>query len=249
MKNISVFIADYSAKFLKELSTYIDKESGLTLAGTAQNGEEAYKLILKTNPDVVVLDLVLPVLDGYEVLKKLNENTAILTKIPKIIICSSLPMVFSNELTKKFVDSCLLKPQSGEQICKVIRKIALSRKMKDYKEIDIEKITTDILHDCAFAANSKGYYYCRSAIIMLVNNTELQNNMVRVVYPEVAKKFNTTAGAVERAIRHSIQRAWERGDLELKNKYFSTCIGKYGKPTNCEFLLTIADIIRLEFGA
>lgn len=245
MNNISVLIADSDAELIEALSAYIKTKNGLTLAAAASNGEEAYKLILETNPDVVILDPILPLLDGIGVLDKLKNNRSV--KTPKVILysVSSQFLNIASDLNSE-IDYCLLKPQSCEHVCEIIDMVVSSKT----KKAALEEMTTDLLRAFGFPANLKGYYYCRSAIIMVVENVELQAYITKLLYPQIAKVHNTTAARVERAIRHAIEVAWKRGDPNIKNKYFiPECMGEGGKPTNSEFIATMADRIRLEIKA
>ncbi|MGN0107425.1 MAG: sporulation transcription factor Spo0A [Hominilimicola sp.] len=256
---ISVLIADDNEELTKELADFIKAENDLTLAATALDGEEAYNLILETHPDVVILDLVMPKLDGIGVLKRLKSSP--LPKRPKIIAysISSIAINMASSISPG-VDYCLLKPQSCERVCEVIRDIVAAAKpsaisigqnvisspaSKD-EEVDLETVVTDFIHELGVPAHIKGYQYIRSAIMMVVENMDLLNYITKQLYPEIAKAYNTTASRVERAIRHSIEVAWSRGKPEIMNEIFGYTIhtGK-GKPTNSEFIAMVADRIRL----
>lgn len=257
--NISVLIADDNNEVTAELSDYINAEDGMTVAAVAHNGEEAYALIHETHPDVIILDLVMPKLDGIGVLKRL-EN-AVLPKRPKIIIYSVSTVAINMAVnTSARIDYCLLKPQNNDRICEVIRDIcALSKAAKPSiiqsaipsstasEAVDLETVVTDFIHELGVPAHIKGYQYIRSAIMMVVENMDLLNFITKQLYPEIAKSYNTTASRVERAIRHSIEVAWSRGKPEIMNEIFGYTIhtGK-GKPTNSEFIAMVADRIRLQ---
>lgn len=256
---ISVLIADDNEELAAELSEHIKAETDLTLAAAACDGEEAYNLILETHPDVVILDLVMPKLDGIGVLKKLKSSP--LPKRPKIIAysISSIAINMASSVSPG-VDYCLLKPQSCERVCEVIRDIVAAAKpsaitigqkiipapASKEEEVDLETVVTDFIHELGVPAHIKGYQYIRSAIMMVVENMDLLNFITKQLYPEIAKAYNTTASRVERAIRHSIEVAWSRGKPEIMNEIFGYTIhtGK-GKPTNSEFIAMVADRIRL----
>ncbi len=256
---ISVLIADDNKELASELADYIKAETDLTLAATACDGEEAYNLILETHPDVVLLDMVMPKLDGIGVLKRLKSSP--LPKRPKIIAYSISSIAINMAASvSPGVDYCLLKPQSCERVCEVIRDIIAASKpaaitigqrtiptpaSKD-EEVDLETVVTDFIHELGVPAHIKGYQYIRSAIMMVVENMDLLNYITKQLYPEIAKAYNTTASRVERAIRHSIEVAWSRGKPEIMNEIFGYTIhtGK-GKPTNSEFIAMVADRIRL----
>lgn len=255
---ISVLIADDNEELVSELSNHIKTENDMILASTAFDGEEAYKLILETRPDVVILDLVMPKLDGIGVLKRLKN--APLPKRPKIIAysISSIAINMAASISPG-VDYCLLKPQSCERVCEAIRDISYMPKPSAPKvenliaansssgeAVDLETVVTDFIHELGVPAHIKGYQYIRSAIMMVVENMDLLNFITKQLYPEIAKAYNTTASRVERAIRHSIEVAWSRGKPEIMNEIFGYTIhtGK-GKPTNSEFIAMVADRIRL----
>ena len=255
---ISVLIADDNKELTTELSEFIKNEADMTLAAAAYDGEEAYALILETHPDVVILDLVMPKLDGIGVLKKLQNSP--LPKRPKIIAYSISSVAINMAASvNPGVDYCLLKPQSCDRICEVIRDISsagktyvlptaakITQPAAKGEEVDLETVVTDFIHELGVPAHIKGYQYIRSAIMMVVENMDLLNFITKQLYPEIAKAYNTTASRVERAIRHSIEVAWSRGKPEIMNEIFGYTIhtGK-GKPTNSEFIAMVADRIRL----
>lgn len=253
---ISVLIADDNSELAKELSNYISGESDMRIVAIASNGKEAYDLILETSPDVVLLDIVMPELDGIGVLKKLNSTS--LDKRPVIIAHSISTLSRTVETTLALgAQYYLLKPQSPERICETIREFAASNVMvshstlpeikNDSNTFDLETIVTDFIHELGVPAHIKGYQYIRSAIMMVVENMDLLNFITKQLYPDIAKAYNTTASRVERAIRHSIEVAWSRGKPETMNEIFGYTIhtGK-GKPTNSEFIAMVADRIRLK---
>lgn len=254
---ISVLIADDNKELAAEISEHIKGENDMIVAATAYDGEEAYELILETHPDVVILDLVMPKLDGIGVLKKLHNSP--LPKRPKIIAHSISSIAINMAAsTTSGVDYCLLKPQSCERICEAIRDLVFIPKTSSIpvtqnpvslpkgEAVDLETVVTDFIHELGVPAHIKGYQYIRSAIMMVVENMDLLNFITKQLYPEIAKAYNTTASRVERAIRHSIEVAWSRGKPEIMNEIFGYTIhtGK-GKPTNSEFIAMVADRIRL----
>lgn len=257
MNKISVLVADDNKNVNDELCDAIKSQSDMTLAGNAFDGEEAYKLIIETRPDVVILDLVMPKLDGIGVLKRINN--APLPKRPKIIIYSVSSVAINMAASvMPSVDYCLLKPQSPTRVCEAARDLGATIKQsalpvinkinqgEDGKKADLETVVTDFIHELGVPAHIKGYQYIRSAIMMVVENMDLLNFITKQLYPEIAKAYGTTASRVERAIRHSIEVAWSRGKPEVMNEIFGYTIhtGK-GKPTNSEFIAMVADRIRL----
>ena len=236
--NISVLIADDNEDLAKELSSYIGAKPNMTVTAIATDGEEAYTLISQTRPDVIILDLVMPKLDGIGVLKRMQTLT--FDKKPKIIVysVSSIAIKMAASVSP-LIDYCL----------PMVSAIPLSHNITAQKaeETDLETIVTDFIHELGVPAHIKGYQYIRSAIMMVVENMDLLNFITKQLYPEIAKAYNTTASRVERAIRHSIEVAWSRGKPEVMNEIFGYTIhtGK-GKPTNSEFIAMVADRIRLQ---
>ena len=254
-KSISVLIADDNTELARELSDYIATVSDIDVVATAVNGKEAFSLMHETKPDAILLDMVMPELDGIGFLKKL-QNTK-LDKRPTVIVysISTLARTVETALTLG-ADYYLLKPQSNERICDTIREFT-KEPLPMHQDIvngiaksdnqDLETIVTDFIHELGVPAHIKGYQYIRSAIMMVVDNMDLLNFITKQLYPDIAKAYNTTASRVERAIRHSIEVAWSRGKPETMNEIFGYTIhtGK-GKPTNSEFIAMVADRIRLQ---
>lgn len=256
MKNlISVLIADDNAELTKELSDYIGSQADMKVSAVASNGKDALDLIHRTEPDVIILDMVMPELDGIGVLKKLNAERP--AKKPVVIVYSISTLVRTVEAVLNLgADYYLLKPQSPERVCDIIREFARANEpakapvpeaRTEGKDYDLETIVTDFIHELGVPAHIKGYQYIRSAIMMVVENMDLLNFITKQLYPDIAKAYNTTASRVERAIRHSIEVAWSRGKPETMNEIFGYTIhtGK-GKPTNSEFIAMVADRIRLQ---
>ena len=254
---ISVLIADDNTELAKELSDYINSKSDLKVTALASNGKEAYELICETTPDVVLLDMVMPELDGIGVLKKLRSNPP--AKKPVVIVHSISTLVKTVETVLNLgADYYLLKPQSPERICDAIREFSEAKRAviphvtadvlpNTAKAHDLETIVTDFIHELGVPAHIKGYQYMRTAIMMVVENMDLLNFITKQLYPDIAKAYGTTASRVEREIRHSIEVAWSRGKPDTMNEIFGYTIhtGK-GKPTNSEFIAMVADRIRLQ---
>lgn len=255
--NVSVLIADDNRELAQELSEYMRSQPDITVCGIAGDGEEAVKLILETEPDAVILDMVMPKLDGLGVLRKLQTLSP--AKKPSIVVYSISALTRTVETAISLgADYYLLKPQAPERVCEIIRDFTEAQKPKavtasmpatsERKEnYDLETLVTEFIHELGVPAHIKGYQYIRSAIIMVVENMDLLNFITKQLYPEIAKAYNTTASRVERAIRHSIEVAWSRGKPETMNEIFGYTIhtGK-GKPTNSEFIAMVADRIRLQ---
>lgn len=269
---ISVLIADDNKEFCSILNDYLLNQKDIVVTGIAKDGREALELIIERKPDLVILDIIMPHLDGLGVLERLN--TMNLEKTPRIIILSA---VGQDKITQQAItlgaDYYTVKPFDMEVFTKRIREMfnstptmrqdsttqsnrlsysttssyILNSEAKSKTPIDLETEITNIIHEIGVPAHIKGYMYLREAITMVVNDMELLSAVTKELYPSIAKKYNTTASRVERAIRHAIEVAWGRGQIEAINKLFGyTVHNDKGKPTNSEFIAIIADKLRLK---
>lgn len=251
---ISVLIADDNKIFANSLAEFLKIQPGIQVAGVAYDGEEAYGMVLETKPDIVLIDMVMPKRDGLAVLKRLSETR--LEKTPEYIAMS----VTSSE---RVIDSAtglgaeyfLLKPQENAAILDTIRSLSDHPAVSPNNQSadtcptpnrDLECVVTKYMHELGVPAHIKGYQYIRTAILMVIDDMDLLNYITKQLYPTIAKQYGTTSSRVERAIRHSIEVAWNRGKPEIMNDIFGYTIdtGK-GKPTNSEFIAMVADQIRL----
>lgn len=232
------------------------RRAGYTNVDVAMNGEDALNRIDRTHPDVVIIDVWLSKLDGIGVLrncKKLNFGS---DKSPAFIVVSmvSNQSVFV-EAANAGAALCLLKPYNTDSLCSHIATIAKNRMSgvvaegaQDDRTPDIETQVTKIIHQIGVPAHIKGYQYLRTAILLTVKDSDIINSVTKILYPSVAKKYQTTTSRVERAIRHAIEVAWDRGDVDTLNSYFGYTIqNNRGKPTNSEFIAMIADNLRLQY--
>ena len=226
-----ILVADASEEFRRVFTGALEEESGLELAAETGDGQETVRLAKELSPDIVVMDFVLARMDGLEVLSEL----AALPGRPRVLVLSSFARGNMAELAAAHgADYYMMKP------CKLSAALGLSRQ-------NLESTVTSIIHEIGVPAHIKGYQYLREAIIIAVGDMDVINAVTKILYPEVAKRFGTTASRVERAIRHAIEVAWDRGDLETLQKYFGyTVSNAKGKPTNSEFIAMIADKLQLE---
>ena len=261
-EKISVIIVDDNEKVIENIDSALSKDTAIQIIGKAKNGQEAYELIRKSTPDVVILDLIMPKMDGLSLMNKVNEDGAMI-KMPFFIITSAI----SNEnviqdafgygagyyLLKPFETNMIADRAKGvksynKRIPETKKIIGAGEDRKHFMERNIENDVTSIIHDVGVPAHIKGYQYLREAIIMSVNDNEMLNSITKILYPSIAKKFQTTSSRVERAIRHAIEVAWNRGRMDTIDELFGYTINaEKGKPTNSEFIALIADKIRLEY--
>lgn len=261
---ISVLIADDNKEFCSILNDYLLNQKDIVVTGIAKDGREALELIQQKQPDLVVLDIIMPHLDGLGVLEKLNGMD--LDKMPRVIVLSA---VGQDKITQQAItlgaDYYVVKPFDMDIFTKRIREMFSTQDVETKRRsvstqvvqreaaatsrgpIDLETEITSIIHEIGVPTHIKGYMYLREAITMVVNDMELLSAVTKELYPSIAKKYNTTASRVERAIRHAIEVAWGRGQVDAINKLFGyTVHNEKGKPTNSEFIAIIADKLRLK---
>ena len=260
MNKLNVGIADDNAKMLRLLESVLESDDELEVVGTASDGVEAYEMIKEKKPDVVLLDVVMPRLDGLGVLDKVNEDETI-TKHPAFVMVSALGEEhITGAAISRGASYFIMKPFDNEILVNRIKslkngKIATGTRVvsvyeptsEAQEENNLEKQVTEIIHEVGVPAHIKGYQYLREAIMMSVYDMEMLNSITKILYPSIAKKFDTTPSRVERAIRHAIEVAWGRGKMDTINEMFGYTVstGK-GKPTNSEFIALITDRIRLK---
>ncbi len=262
MSTIKVAIADDNEDMLKVLGQVVGENEDLELVGTALNGEDTFSLIKNKEPDIVLLDIIMPNLDGLQ-LMQMVKNDDNLKKMPEFIVISSVGKEY---VTKDAFDMgaiyYFMKPFNNEALIDKIRSVRDNKKSSVSKpqmnvftqdnqavnDRNLENEITDIIHDIGIPAHIKGYQYLRDSIMMAVLERDVINGITKILYPTIAKKYKTTASRVERAIRHAIEVAWSRGNTDTLNDLFGYTIsnGK-GKPTNSEFIALISDKIRLEY--
>ncbi len=252
-KKIRVLIADTSEEFRTILADALSGEPDITVTGATGDAGEALLLCREAAPDVVVMDLVLSGMDGLELLRELSK----LTPGPRKLVLSSFGASMASHVAECGADYFMAKPVSPATAAERIRQLALGgapflveRGGQTGTQESLESTVTSIIHEIGVPAHIKGYQYLREAIMIAVEDMDVINAVTKVLYPEVARRFNTTASRVERAIRHAIEVAWDRGDLETLQKYFGyTVSNAKGKPTNSEFIAMIADRLQLQRSA
>ena len=262
MEKIGVAIADDNERIIHMLGSVIASDSELELVGQADNGKDIYDIILNKQPDVVLLDIIMPKEDGLTVMERIQRDENV-KKQPVFIVVSA---VSQERITEDAFNLgayyYILKPFDNDMILKRIKTlrrgivpgfvtkadIAVTGQAPKLLERNLEMDVTNVIHEIGVPAHIKGYQYLRDAIIMAVNDMEMLNSITKILYPTIAKKHQTTPSRVERAIRHAIEVAWSRGKLDAIDELFGYTVnsGK-GKPTNSEFIALIADKIRLEY--
>lgn len=247
-EKITVLAADANEEYRHQFLQALGTEEDLAVVGETGDGGELLELIQRLQPHVVVMEIVLGSMDGIEVLERLAQMD--LLRRPKILIVSSYARGGMADLAASLgADHYMSKPCRPVAVCQRIRQLACfpgSDSSRDHSP-SLEATVTSIIHEVGVPAHIKGYQYLREAILLAVDDMDVINAVTKVLYPEVAKRFGTTASRVERAIRHAIEVAWDRGDLETLQKYFGYTVSNIkGKPTNSEFIAMIADRLQLQ---
>ena len=240
----TVLLADANEDFRSLLREAIERSGEFTVVGSAGDGTEAPQLIGQYHPELVVMDVVLPGLDGLGVLKQLKRRRDAAKAIMLSAFCSDRVVAEAMELGACYF---LPKPFETEALLERMHSVFGQPAVPESGSGVLKNMVTSIIHEIGVPAHIKGYQYLREAIIIAVDDMDVINAVTKVLYPEVAKRFATTPSRVERAIRHAIEVAWDRGDLETLQKYFGyTVSNAKGKPTNSEFIAMIADRLLLE---
>lgn len=247
---IKVLIADDATEFSRNCANVL-KSYGFEVVLCAKDGVKVIQEIERIRPNVVLMDMFMPNIDSFGVIDNLKSKRK---ELPIIMIMSG----YDNPLLEKQViengaSYYLIKPFDfeilAERILKMNNKeadLTVIHSFNNSKDSDLELMITEIIHQIGVPAHIKGYHYIREAITIAVNNADIINSVTKQLYPMVAKKYQTTSSRVERAIRHAIEVAWDRGDIDVLNSYFGYTIhNERGKPTNSEFIAMIADKLRL----
>lgn len=239
-----VLIADSDKEFAASLQGAFEKNPALELVGTALNGRQALELAEQLHPDLLLIDLVLPEVDGLTVVQRLQDSGI------GVVVLSAFSSNDSNALCAQMnVRYVMRKPIEIDVLLDRLlhSKRAAALPAAGDEELALEIKVTEVIHQIGVPAHIKGYQYLRDAIMMAVHDMEAVGAITKILYPSIAKKYHTTSSRVERAIRHAIEVAWDRGDLETLQSYFGyTVSGIKGKPTNSEFISMIADRLRLQ---
>lgn len=261
MDQIRVCLTDDNQELISLIEEYLSHQEDMEVVGTAYNGEDCLEMIREANPDVLVLDIIMPHLDGLGVLERLRENEEV--NMPNVIMLTAFGQ---EDVTKKAVDLgasyFILKPFDMDNLVSNIRQVAGRKKQgmpavkrtssynSNKKVLNLDQNITSIIHEIGVPAHIKGYMYLREAISMVYNDIDLLGCITKVLYPDIAKKYKTTSSRVERAIRHAIEVAWSRGNIDSISSLFGYTVSmSKAKPTNSEFIAMVADKLRIEHKA
>lgn len=261
-ENYKVYIVDDSLEMIQKMKNEIRKNSMFTIMGNAANGEQCLLELRSKHIDILVLDLIMPKKDGIAVLKEMKANNIHADHI----ICTTpfINDLIVSQIQNYQVDYLLMKPFDLTQLIDKLHTIAgmnvtetregnvLKINLDDQEKerilkLDLESEITSLLHEIGIPAHIKGYMYLRTAILETYLNVDFLGQITKVLYPEIARKYGTTASRVERAIRHAIEVAWNRGNIDAIDDIFGyTISASKAKPTNSEFIAMISDKLRLE---
>ncbi|HHV62642.1 MAG TPA: sporulation transcription factor Spo0A [Firmicutes bacterium] len=255
---IRVLIVDDNRDLCEVLREFISEQADMETAGVAYNGIDALDKIEQTKPDVVVLDIIMPHLDGLGVLERLNKLDQ--AKRPRILMLTAIGQEYmTQKVVEMGADYYVMKPFDMETLIQRIRQLIDAAPGDKRKKVicasnpsmrDLDAQITEIIHEIGIPANIKGYLYLREAILLVMKEMNLLGRVTKVLYPRIAEKYNTTPPRVERAIRHAIEIAWSRGNIELLNSIFGHTIDmEKGKPTNSAFIARLADKLRIDMKA
>ena len=254
-KDTKILVADENNEIRCRIGNLL-RNRGAGVIDEVKNGDEAMRMISHRMYDVVVADMWLPVTDAVTIMKKCSDSSA---PSPSFVLLSQLstPSVMM-EANRAGAALCMPKPVDYELLGDRIETVLKNRGAESAKEnsdsgassspVDMETQVTRIIHQIGVPAHIKGYQYLRTAIMMTISDNDVINSVTKILYPSVAKKYQTTTSRVERAIRHAIEVAWDRGDVDTLNSYYGYTIqNSRGKPTNSEFIAMIADNLRLKY--
>ena len=258
---VKIAIADDNEKMLNIMGKVLAEQNDFEVVGMATNGLEIINIIKDKQPDIVLLDIIMPQIDGLTVMEKVKTDKDV-TKGPTFIVISAVGREsVTEDAFNMGATYYIMKPFDNQMLINRIRYVKSNKKLLDNKRAalvtdnseavsdrSLEADITEIIHDIGIPAHIKGYQYLRDSIMLSVKDNDVINSITKILYPTIAKKYQTTSSRVERAIRHAIEVAWNRGNTDTLNGLFGYTIsnGK-GKPTNSEFIALIADKIRLEY--
>lgn len=244
---VNVLLADDSPEFRALLQSGLEQIPNLRIVGAARDGLELIQLANHLRPDVILTDTVLSRLDGLSAVRRLLSGWQ--GPAPAVVFLSSFSSTqTAAEATALGAAYYLIKPYDTEALAQRLLALPGQAQGGAIAPIDLEMRVTEVIHQLGVPAHVKGYHYVREAILMAIHDMDTVSAVTKVLYPAVAKKYNTASSRVERAIRHAIEIAWSRGDIEVLQQYFGYTVStNKGKPTNSEFISMIADKLRLQY--
>ncbi len=261
MNVTKVLLVDDNQEFCNMLADYVNEQEDMEVIGLAYNGNQALEIMEEEQPDLLILDIIMPHLDGLGVLERIKDRPEL-----KSMTTIMLTAFGQDSITKRAMelgaDYFILKPFDMDVLLHRIRQVSnnglpvsqiherslsSAYTAKKKKNGDIKTLVTKMIHEIGVPAHIKGYMFLREAIILVYNDPELLGCITKILYPKIAEANNTTPPRVERAIRHAIEVAWNRGNIDVLRQFFGYTINaSKSKPTNSEFIAMVADKLRLE---
>ncbi|MBQ9370289.1 MAG: sporulation transcription factor Spo0A [Clostridia bacterium] len=247
MRDISIVVVDDDPEFLSSVKFFFTSERGYQVVGTATSGTEGVREILRTKPDVVILDMILPETDGLEVMTEARLSGS---KAKYIVLSAIGGDEYAARAIKGGAAGYMLKPVSFLSLKNRIDELFENADLPPVRPVQnkmLDERITNIFISVGIPAHIKGYQFLREAIKMAVACPDIINSITKRLYPEVANRFDTSASKVERAIRHAIEVAWNKGKIENINQIFGVKVYSGNeKPTNGEFIALVADKMLIE---
>ncbi|MEG1777214.1 MAG: sporulation transcription factor Spo0A [Clostridia bacterium] len=255
MHSTRVLVVDDHSSLRKTMAEFLRKQEGIDIVKEAGNGVEALKRLSEERFDILVTDIVMPMMDGYTLLEEMKRLQ--LNPVPKVIVATALGRDdFVLRAVQMGVMFYLVKPFEVEHLLGHIKEIreseagmpvAMRTAVAPAKVVSLDERLSSLFLTIGIPAHIKGYHFLREGVKMVVDNPDVINRITKELYPGIAKHFGTSASKVERAIRHAIEVAWNRGRIETLNNMFGckVCTPE-DKPTNGEFIAMIADKLSLE---
>jgi len=260
-----IAIIDDNKHFCQLVEEHLSQNSKFTVTGKAYDGKEALNLIKNKKPDILLLDLIMPYLDGLEVMKEL-QNFDHFFDMKIILLTAFCKENISREAGNLGADYVVMKPFELERltdrleqlinpspdlnsfdVIKFVNDDSIIVNNKNNENLDLDILITEVFHKLGVPSHIKGYLYLKTAVELVVDEVELLGAITKKLYPKVAESFNSKSSRVERAIRHAIDLTWEQGNQKMLDKFFSNVItSSRGKPTNSQFIAKVADIVRIE---
>ena len=256
MDKITIAIADDQEMTVEMLSNIVASQDDFVLAGTAGNGEEALDLVRRCKPQILLLDMIMPLVDGKEVMRQLQSDETISPDTKVIVVTAADRRALAEEMFALGALYYIIKPFDSETIIQSIRAALGQESIWESSENagtkentpgkPLEHRITELMLLLGMSAHLRGYQYLRDAIFMVATRPDTRHQMAKIVYGQIAKKHDVSNYTVERAIRHAIQIAWSRGDMDTMDRIFGyTVQASKGRPTNTEYIAAVADYLIL----
>ena len=254
-EKISIYLVDDSQELLNVVKQALHTSENYQLIGSSLDGKAFLNLMSGKQVDILILDLIMPHIDGLSVLQELKKQRINIKHI--IAITPFINDLILQSIQKYPIDYVLMKPFDVDSLIEKLNVVSGfeskleneydASKAKILQESQLENEITELLHEIGIPAHIKGYMYLRSAILQTYLNADFLGQITKVLYPEIAKQYTTSASRVERAIRHAIEVAWNRGNIDAIDDIFGyTISASKAKPTNSEFIAMISDKLRLQ---